>query len=162
VRVIYSQRDATFIGAELPAEQDIGRIWQEVWGIDGRYDFVRATFSDGTFVPKMPPPWLGAGIYYRDTNWFARLNLLHAFAQNEFAAFDTPTPGGDAAPSGAGCAFGSIERTTIAHRQNSIAINTEKICPGLASNRASSPRFSQRWLRSDRGAHSNRAPVIRD
>jgi iron complex outermembrane receptor protein len=41
----------------------------------------------------MPPHRLGAGIYYRDSRWFARLNLLHAFAQNEFAAFDTPTPG---------------------------------------------------------------------
>jgi iron complex outermembrane recepter protein len=41
----------------------------------------------------MPPHRLGTGIYYRDSNWFARLNLLHAFAQREFAAFDTPTPG---------------------------------------------------------------------
>src|SRR5207249_1039235 len=39
------------------------------------------------------PHRLGAGIYYRDANWFARVNLLHAFAQHEFAAFDTPTPG---------------------------------------------------------------------
>jgi iron complex outermembrane recepter protein len=92
-QIIYSQRDATFIGAELLAEHDIGRIWRGVWGVDGQYDFVHATFSDGSFVPKMPPHRLGAGIYYRDNNWFARLNLLHAFPQNEFAAFDTPTPG---------------------------------------------------------------------
>jgi iron complex outermembrane receptor protein len=91
--IIYSQRDATFIGAEVLAEQYIGRIWRGIWGIDGQYDFVRATFSDATFVPKMPPHRLGAGIYYRDINWSARVNLLHAFAQNEFAAFDTPTPG---------------------------------------------------------------------
>jgi len=92
-QIIYSQKDATFIGAEVLAEQDIGRIWHGVWGIEGQYDFVHATFSDGTFVPKMPPHRLGGGIYYRDANWFARLFLLHAFAQNEFAAFDTPTPG---------------------------------------------------------------------
>jgi iron complex outermembrane receptor protein len=92
-QIIYSQKDATFIGAEVLAEQDIGRVWHGVWGIEGQYDFVHATFGDGTFVPKMPPHRLGAGIYYRDTNWFARLFLLHAFAQNEFAAFDTPTPG---------------------------------------------------------------------
>ena len=41
----------------------------------------------------MPPHRLGGGIYYRDANWLARVNLLHAFAQDEFAAFDTPTPG---------------------------------------------------------------------
>jgi len=92
-QIIYSQRDASFLGAEVLAEQDVGRIWHGVWGIDGQYDFVHATFSDGSFVPKMPPHRLGAGIYYQDTNWFARLNLLHAFAQNEFAAFDTETPG---------------------------------------------------------------------
>jgi len=92
-QILYSQRDATFIGAEVLAEQDIGHIGHGVWGIDGQYDFVHATFSDGSFVPKMPPHRLGAGVYYRDSNWFARLNLLHAFAQNEFAAFDTPTPG---------------------------------------------------------------------
>ncbi len=92
-QIIYSQKDATFIGAEVLAEQDIGRIWRGVWGIEGQYDFVHATFSDGTFVPKMPPHRLGGGIYYRDANWFARVFLLHAFAQNEFAAFDTPTPG---------------------------------------------------------------------
>ena len=52
-----------------------------------------AVFKDGSFVPKMPPHRLGGGIYYRDVNWLARVNLLHAFAQHEFAAFDTPTPG---------------------------------------------------------------------
>jgi iron complex outermembrane recepter protein len=92
-QIVYSQRDATFVGAELFAEYDVARIGRGVWGIDGQYDFVHATFSDGSFVPKMPPHRLGAGIYYKDVNWLARVNLLHAFAQTEFAAFDTPTPG---------------------------------------------------------------------
>ncbi len=92
-QIIYSQRDATFTGAEVLAEQDIARIWRGVWGIEGRYDFVHAVFDDGSFVPKMPPHRLGGGLYYRDANWLARVNLLHAFAQHEFATFDTPTPG---------------------------------------------------------------------
>ena len=92
-QIVYSQQDATFTGAELLAEYDVHRIWRGVWGVDGQYDFVHATFKDGTFVPKMPPHRLGGGIYYRDLNWLARVNLLHAFAQHEFAAFDTPTPG---------------------------------------------------------------------
>jgi iron complex outermembrane recepter protein len=92
-QIVYSQQDATFYGAELLGERDIARIWRGVWGIDGQYDFVHATFKDGTFVPKMPPHRLGGGIYYRDASWLARVNLLHAFRQNEFAAFDTPTPG---------------------------------------------------------------------
>jgi iron complex outermembrane receptor protein len=92
-QIVYAQQDATFIGAELLSEYDVARIWRGVWGIDGQYDFVHATFKDGTFVPKMPPHRLGGGIYYRDLNWLARLNLLHAFRQDEFATFDTPTPG---------------------------------------------------------------------
>jgi iron complex outermembrane receptor protein len=92
-QIVYSQQDATFTGAEVLTEYDIARIWRGVWGIDGQYDFVHAVFKDGTFVPKMPPHRLGGGIYYRDVNWLARVNLLHAFAQHEFATFDTPTPG---------------------------------------------------------------------
>lgn len=92
-QIVYSQQDATFYGAELLGELDIARIWRGVWGIDGQYDFVHATFKDGTFVPKIPPHRLGGGIYYRDIHWLARVNLLHAFRQDEFAPFDTPTPG---------------------------------------------------------------------
>jgi iron complex outermembrane receptor protein len=44
-------------------------------------------------VPKIPPQRLGGGAYYRDANWTARVNLLHAFAQNNLGAFETPTPG---------------------------------------------------------------------
>ncbi len=92
-QIVYSQQDATFYGAELLAEYDVQRIWRGVWGIDGQYDFVHAKLADGTYVPKMPPHRLGGGIYYRDINWLARVNLLHAFRQDEFATFDTPTPG---------------------------------------------------------------------
>jgi iron complex outermembrane receptor protein len=92
-QIVYSQQDATFYGAELLTEYDIARIWRGVWGIEGQYDFVHAVLADGTYVPKMPPHRLGGGIYYRDKNWLARVNLLHAFAQHEFATFDTPTPG---------------------------------------------------------------------
>ena len=32
-------------------------------------------------------------IYYHDANWLARINLLHAFAQNDVSGVETPTPG---------------------------------------------------------------------
>ncbi|HJU30018.1 MAG TPA: TonB-dependent receptor, partial [Hyphomicrobiaceae bacterium] len=92
-QIVYSQQDATFTGAELQAEYDVARVWRGVWGIEGQYDFVHAVLADGTYVPKLPPHRLGGGLYYRDLHWLARVNLLHAFAQNEFATFDTPTPG---------------------------------------------------------------------
>jgi iron complex outermembrane receptor protein len=55
---------------------------------------VRATFTDGTNVPRIPPMRIGGGLFYRDVNWLARVNLLHAFAQNDIAtAGETPTRG---------------------------------------------------------------------
>lgn len=55
---------------------------------------VRATFTDGTNVPRIPPLRLGAGVFWRDDNWLMRVNLLHAFAQNNVAVIaETPTSG---------------------------------------------------------------------
>jgi iron complex outermembrane receptor protein len=57
---------------------------------------VRATFSDGSNVPRIPPVRLGGGAYWRDANWLARVRLIHGFAQNNIAAVgETPTPGYD-------------------------------------------------------------------
>ena len=37
---------------------------------------------------------VGGGVYWRDSNWFMRLNLLHAFAQDDVALIgETPTAG---------------------------------------------------------------------
>jgi iron complex outermembrane receptor protein len=94
-QVVYRQRDATFYGVELLGELDIGRVWRGVWGIDGRYDFLNASFDDaeGGNVPRIPPHRAGAGIYYRNPNWLARLGLLHAFDQDRIGANETPTEG---------------------------------------------------------------------
>lgn len=91
-QIIYSQRDARFVGGEIQIEHDVARIWNGVFGVEAQYDIVHATFADGGFVPKIPPQRLGGGLYYRDANWTARVNLLHAFAQTNLGAFETPTP----------------------------------------------------------------------
>ena len=54
-------------------------------GIENQFDIVRATFTDGTNVPRIPPVSVGGGVYWHDANWLARVNLLHAFAQNDVA-----------------------------------------------------------------------------
>lgn len=92
-QAIYSQRDANFRGAEFQFQYDALPVWNGMFGIEGQYDIVRATFSDGSNVPRIPPQRVGGGIYYRDANWFARVNLLHAFAQNDVSGVETPTPG---------------------------------------------------------------------
>lgn len=90
-QIIYSQRDARFTGAEIQFEKDVAPVLNGVWGFEGQYDFVSARFTDGSYVPKIPPHRVGGGLYYRDPNWMARINLLHAFAQTRLAAFETPT-----------------------------------------------------------------------
>lgn len=91
---IYSQRDATFRGGEFQSQLDIGPLNGGIWGIEDQFDVVRATFSDGTNVPRIPPVRVGGGLYWRDANWLMRVNLLHAFAQNDIAPIaETPTPG---------------------------------------------------------------------
>ncbi len=92
-QAIYSQRDATFRGGEFQFQYDVLPLWNGLFGIDGQYDIVHATFADGSYVPRIPPQRVGGGVYYRDNNWFARVNLLHAFAQNDVSGVETPTAG---------------------------------------------------------------------
>src|SRR6185312_7021111 len=84
-QAIYSQRNALFRGGEFQAQYDVGQISSGTWGVEGQYDIVRATFADGSNVPRIPPQRLGGGLYYRSTEWLARVNLLHAFSQNDVA-----------------------------------------------------------------------------
>jgi iron complex outermembrane recepter protein len=95
-QLVFSQRDATFRGVEISAQYDVVPIGRGVLGVEGQYDFVNAKFSGGGYVPRIPPHRLGAGVYYRDTNWYARVFALHAFDQDKVAlddVKDTPTDG---------------------------------------------------------------------
>ena len=93
-QAIYSQRDATFRGGELQTQLDVSQFHGGTWGIEGQADVVRATFSDGSNVPRIPPVRAGGGLFWRDANWLTRINLLHAFAQNDIAVIaETPTSG---------------------------------------------------------------------
>ena len=93
-QAIYSQRDATFRGGEFQFQWDTLPMGRGFWGIDGQYDIVRATFADGSNVPRIPPQRLGGGVYFRSAEWLARVSLLHAFAQNDVAPVgETPTGG---------------------------------------------------------------------
>ena len=92
-QIAYAQQNATFYGAELGAQLDIGALGRGTFGVEAQYDFVRARLSDGTNVPRMPPHRLGGGFFWRDQNWFARAFLLHAFAQNRTGTNETPTAG---------------------------------------------------------------------
>ena len=92
-QAVYSQRDAIFRGGELQAQYDVAKVLNGVWGVETQFDIVRATFTDGTNVPRITPMRVGGGAFYRDANWLARVSLLHAFAQNDVAPNETPTVG---------------------------------------------------------------------
>jgi iron complex outermembrane recepter protein len=91
-QTVYSQRDAIFRGGEFQSQWDIAPLWAGVFGLESQFDLVRATFTDGTNVPRIPPMRVGGGVFYRDGNWLARVNLLHAFAQNNITDVETSTP----------------------------------------------------------------------
>jgi iron complex outermembrane receptor protein len=93
----YSQRDAIFRGGEFQSQLDIAPLGSGMFGIENQFDIVRATFTDGTNVPRIPPLRVGGGLFWRDANWLARVNLLHAFAHNDIQITptfaETPTAG---------------------------------------------------------------------
>jgi iron complex outermembrane recepter protein len=93
-QAVYSQKDAVFRGAEFQSQLDVGPLNGGIWGIENQFDVVRATFTDGTNVPRIPPVRAGGGLFWRDANWLMRVNLLHAFAQTDIdPVAETPTPG---------------------------------------------------------------------
>jgi iron complex outermembrane receptor protein len=93
-QAVYSQRDAIFRGGEFQSQLDIAPLWSGTFGVENQLDVVRATFSDGSNVPRIPPVRIGGGVFWRDANWLARVNILHAFAQNDIAVTgETPTAG---------------------------------------------------------------------
>lgn len=92
-QALYSQRDAIFRGGEFQSQLDVAPVWNGMWGVESQFDAVRATFADGTNVPRIPPMRVGGGLFYRDSNWLARVNFLHAFGQSNTAENETTTPG---------------------------------------------------------------------
>ena len=93
-QAVYSQRDAIFRGGEFQSQLDVAPWLGGIWGVENQFDIVRATFTDGTNVPRIPPVRVGGGVFWRDTNWLMRVNYLHAFAHTDVAAVaETPTAG---------------------------------------------------------------------
>lgn len=92
-QIVYSQANATFYGAEIGAQLDVIPVRSGFIGVDAQYDFVRARFDDGTYVPRIPPHRVGGGLFWREAGWFARVGVLHAFDHTETAPYETFTPG---------------------------------------------------------------------
>jgi iron complex outermembrane receptor protein len=96
-QAFYSQRDAIFRGGEFQSQLDLVPLAGGMLGVENQFDIVRATFTDGTNVPRIPPVRVGGGLLWRDADWLVRVNLLHAFAHTEVEVtptfIETPTAG---------------------------------------------------------------------
>ncbi|GJE25377.1 TonB-dependent receptor [Methylobacterium organophilum] len=92
-QVAYAQANTTFYGAEIASQLDLIPVGDGFAGLSAQYDFVRAQFDDGSFVPRIPPHRVGGGVFLRSGAWYAQVSLLHAFAQTRNAALETATPG---------------------------------------------------------------------
>jgi iron complex outermembrane recepter protein len=93
-QVVYTQRNAHFLGAEVKGQYDALEIGSNVFGVEAQYDIVRAKFTGDERVPRIPPHRIGGGVYWRgDSAWLAKVNLIHAFAVKSIAPEETPTKG---------------------------------------------------------------------
>ncbi len=91
---VYSQRDALFRGGEFQSQLDVAPLGDGMFGVENQFDVVRTTFVDGSNLPRIPPVRLGGGVFWHDSHWLTRVNLLHAFPQNHIAAIaETRTSG---------------------------------------------------------------------
>ena len=84
-QALYTQRDAIFRGGEFQFQWDVRQFWPGFVGIEGQYDIVRATFTDGTNVPRITAAAARRRRLLSRRAWFARVNILHAFSQNDIA-----------------------------------------------------------------------------
>ena len=89
----FEQQDASFTGAELYANLDVGNVLAADWAFRAGVDFVDSELDDGGNVPLQPPTssWIGA-----DADWgafAAGLEVIHAGDQNDLAADELPTEG---------------------------------------------------------------------
>ncbi len=91
--LLYTDRDALFFGGELTGNVDVFTLPFGEIGLDGRFDVVRARFTDGdeSNLPRIVPIRWGAGVYLAMDAFDARVGFLRNEAQNRTSEFDSST-----------------------------------------------------------------------
>ena len=89
----YIDRDALFFGGEVSGSYDLIRLSFGEFGIDGRFDVVRARFTDGQegSLPRIVPIRWGSGVYFSNESIDARVGFLRNEAQNRTTQFESST-----------------------------------------------------------------------
>lgn len=91
--VVYSQADADFWGAEAEASILLAETTHSNWDLDLFWDMVRAEFSDGGDLPRIPPQRFGVGFHYRSDRLRAGAEARFVDDQDRVAENETPTDG---------------------------------------------------------------------
>jgi iron complex outermembrane receptor protein len=91
--LVYAQQDAHFRGLEGEAGFDVVSHDKAKLTLNLLGDMTRATFADGTNVPRIPAWRIGGGLRWESDPLDAGFNVTRVGRQAWFGAFDTATPG---------------------------------------------------------------------
>jgi iron complex outermembrane receptor protein len=91
--LLYTDRDALFFGGELSGNYDLVELSFGEIGIDGRFDVVRARFTDDPkgSLPRIVPIRWGGGLYFASDAFDARVGFLRNEAQDRTTEFESST-----------------------------------------------------------------------
>ncbi len=91
--LLYVQRGAQFTGAEAHADIELAAAAAGELQLNLMGDVVRARLDDGAGdVPRIPPWRVGIGFDWQAVQFDASVRLRYSGRQDDFGAFDTPTP----------------------------------------------------------------------
>lgn len=87
------QRDARFSGGEATISSELARFGSFAWSADLTADLVRAQFTGGGNVPRIPAQTLRLGTSLEGSAWKARVEVERAGRQSRTSALELPTEG---------------------------------------------------------------------
>lgn len=91
--LFYRQQGAHFRGIEGQASYELVNRAAGTLEASLLADYTRATLSDGSNVPRIPPYRVGGGLDWESDAFDAGVSLTYSGRQDKVGAFDTPTDG---------------------------------------------------------------------
>ena len=91
--LFYDGRDALFYGTEVSGDIDVLELELGTIGVDGRFDFVRARFTNGgdRNLPRIVPIRWGGNVFFETKFFDARIGFVRTEAQEKTGQFERPT-----------------------------------------------------------------------
>lgn len=89
----FLEDSARYLGFEVHGSVDIAQVQDWTVKLDGLIDYTRATLSDGSPVPRIPPLRVLFGAEAGPTTLNGRAEIEYVFDQTRISRFETPTDG---------------------------------------------------------------------